>query len=91
VQQEQSIIEYEHCTAAPREPWKKGKVVGQQSRFKLREVWAIRVRLQSAGRRYELALSNLAIDSELRACGLVTLNFRDVCYDTNVTLRAIVM
>jgi hypothetical protein len=29
-----------------REPWNKGKLVGQKAPFKLKEIWAIRVRLQ---------------------------------------------
>jgi hypothetical protein len=32
------------------EPWNKGKIVGQKAPFKLKEVWAIRIRLQLAGR-----------------------------------------
>jgi len=51
-------------TARP--PWNKGKIVGQKAPFKLKEIWAIRVRLQLASRRRELALFNLAIDSKLR-------------------------
>ena len=37
--------------AAPRhEPWNKGKLVGQKAPLKLKEIWAIRVRLQLAER-----------------------------------------
>jgi hypothetical protein len=53
--------------------WNKGKLVGQKAPFKLKEIWAIRIRLQLAGRRRELALFNLAIDSKLRAGDLVKL------------------
>ena len=52
-----------------RVPWNKGKLVGQKAPFKLKEIWAIRVRLQIASRCRELALFNLAVDSKLRACG----------------------
>ena len=31
-----------------REPWNKGKLVGQKTPFKLKEIWAIRIRLQIA-------------------------------------------
>jgi hypothetical protein len=65
---------------SPREPWNKGKLVGQKAPFKLKEIWAIRVRLQLAKRQRELALFNLAIDSKLRACDLVKLRVRDVCH-----------
>jgi hypothetical protein len=74
-----------------REPWSKGKLVGQKAPFKLKEIWAIRVRLQLAGRRRELALFNLAIDSKLRACDLVKLRVRDVCHGTSMASRAIVL
>jgi hypothetical protein len=31
-------------TSTTREPWNKGKLVGQKTPFKLKEIWAIRVR-----------------------------------------------
>jgi hypothetical protein len=74
-----------------REPWNKGKLVGQKAPFKLKEIWAIRIRLQLAQRKRELALFNLAIDSKLRACDLVKLRVRDVCHADRVSARAIVM
>ena len=66
-------MESPKSNAAVRPPWNKGKLVGQKAPFKLKEIWAIRVRLQLADRRRELALFNLAIDSKLRACDLVQL------------------
>ena len=71
-----------------REPWNKGKLVGQKTPFKLKEIWAIRIRLQMASRCRELALFNLAIDSKLRACDLVQLRVRDVCHDQIMASRA---
>jgi site-specific recombinase XerD len=76
---------------AHREPWNKGKLVGQKAPLKLKEIWAFRVRLQLANRRRELALFNLAIDSKLRACDLVKLRVRDVCHGQNMASRAIVL
>ena len=35
---------------AYREPWNKGKIVGQKAPFKLKDIWALRVRLQMEGR-----------------------------------------
>ncbi len=84
-------MDHAHCKATPREPWNKGTLVGQKAPFKLKEIWAIRVRLQLAGRRRELALFNLAIDSKLRACDLVQLRVRDVCHGASVASRAIVL
>jgi hypothetical protein len=52
-------------------PWNKGKLVGQKTPLKLKEIWVIRVRLQVFGRRRELALFDLGIDSKLRACDLL--------------------
>lgn len=72
-------------------PWNKGKLVGQKAPLKLKEIWAIRVRLQMAHRVRELALFDLAIDSKLRACDLVKLRVRDVAHGERVSARAIVM
>ena len=56
-----------------REPWNKGKLVGQKSPLRLKDIWAIRIRLQLARQTRELALFNLAVDSKLRSCDLVKL------------------
>jgi hypothetical protein len=50
---------------------RKGKLLGQKPPLKPKEVWAIRIRLQLQGKRRDLALFNLAIDSKLRSCDLV--------------------
>lgn len=54
-------------------PWKKGKIVGQKAPLKLKDIWAIRIRLQLGNRVRELALFDLGLDSKLRACDLVRL------------------
>ena len=74
-----------------REPWNKGKLVGQKSPLKLKDIWAIRVRLQLSNNIRNLALFNLAIDSKLRACDLVKLKVRDIAHGEHVATRAIVM
>jgi integrase len=74
-----------------REPWNKGKLVGQKSPLKLKDVWAIRVRLQLSNTPRNLALFNLALDSKLRACDLVALRVRDVSHGALIAVRAIVM
>ena len=76
---------------ASRGPWNKGKIVGQKAPFKLKDIWALRVRLQMQGRVRELALFNLGIDSKLRGCDLVALRVRDVCHGDQMASRAIVM
>ena len=60
-------------------PWNKGRLIGQKRPLKPKDVWAIRVRLQLEGRKRDLALFNLAIDSKLRGCDLVSLLVDDVC------------
>ena len=72
-------------------PWNKGKLVGQKPPLKLREIWAIRIRLQLAERTRDLALFNLAIDSKLRACDLVRTRVRDVAQGDQVAHRAIIL
>ena len=74
-----------------RVPWNKGKLTGQKPPLKLKEIWAIRTRLQLDRRIRELALFNLAIDSKLRGCDLVSLRVRDVAHGSLVAPRAIVM
>jgi integrase len=74
-----------------RDPWNKGKLVGQKAPLKLRDIWAIRVRLELADRKRELALFNLALDSKLRGCDLVQLRVRDVAHGDRIAARAIVM
>jgi hypothetical protein len=36
-------------------PWNEGKLIGQKAPFKLKEIWAIRVRLQIYSQTWELA------------------------------------
>ncbi len=74
-----------------RVPWNKGKPIGQKAPLKLREIWAIRVRLQMCKDPRALALFNLAIDSKLRGCDLVRLAVRDVCIGSKIASRAMVV
>jgi integrase len=76
---------------SPKVPWNKGKIVGQKTPLKLKDIWAIRVRLQLNHRTRELALFDLGLDSKLRACDLVNLRVKDVCHGDRVSTRAIVL
>ena len=78
-------------TASRSIPWNKGRLVGQKLPLKLKEIWAIRIRLQIAERSRDLALFNLAIDSKLRGCDLVSLKVKDVAQGGSIFHRAIVM
>ncbi|NVJ97887.1 MAG: tyrosine-type recombinase/integrase [Alphaproteobacteria bacterium] len=73
------------------QPWNKGKLIGQKPPLKLKEIWAIRIRLQMKAAVRDLALFNLAIDSKLRACDLVKLKVSDVCDGSEVKHRALVL
>ena len=72
-------------------PWNKGKIVGQKSPLKLKDMWANRIRLQLGHRTRELALFDLGLDSKLRACDLVRLRVRDICHGDRISTRAIVV
>jgi integrase len=73
-------VQYRGTKASPRSP-----------PLKLKEIWAIRIRLQLDHRARELALFNLAIDSKLRGCDLVGLRVHDVVQGSHFAARAIVM
>src|SRR5438046_2304147 len=59
-------------------PWNKGKLTGTKPPLRLKHVWSIRTQLQVEGRTRDLAMFNLAIDSKLRGCDVVTLKVEDV-------------
>lgn len=72
-------------------PWNKGRLTGQKPPLKLKEIWAIRIRLQMKNRIRDLALFNLAIDSKLRACDLVSLRVCDVLHGESIVQRATIL
>ena len=71
-----------------RDPRNKGRMTGQKRPLKPKDIWTIRVRLQPEGRKRDLALLNLAIDSKLRGCDLVRLRVDDVFAGGRVRDRA---
>ena len=72
-------------------PWNRGRLIGQKPPLKLREVWAIRIRLQIQERLRDLAMFNLGIDSKLRGCDLVALRVDDVLLGGRVRPRATIL
>jgi integrase len=72
-------------------PWNKGRLVGQKAPLRLKDMWAIRVRLQIGHRTRELAVFSLAIDSKLGSCELMRLRVRNVCHGNVVASRTIAM
>ncbi len=65
-----------------REPWNKGKLVGQKPPLKPKDIWAIRIYLQNEQQIRDLAMFNLAIDSKLRGCDLVNLKVSERMYSS---------
>lgn len=78
-------------SAEKRQPWNKGRLIGQRPPLRLKDIWAIRIRLQLTERPRDLALFNLAIDSKLRGCDLVNLRVCDVALGGRVLSRANVL
>ena len=60
------------------QPWNKGKLIGTKPPLRSKHVWSIRTKLQIEGRKRDLALFNLAIDSKLRGCDVVAIRVEDI-------------
>ena len=84
-------LKMDQLTVSTKLSWNRNRLVGQKAPFKLHEIWAIRFRLQSASRIRDLALFNLAIDSKLRGCDLVSLRVRDVASCDGVMDRTMII
>ena len=63
---------------ARRLPWNKGKLVGAKPPLRPSHVWSIPAEPQIEGKKRDLALFNLAIDSKLRGCDVVAMRVDDV-------------
>lgn len=74
-----------------KEPWNKGKLIGQKLPLKLKEIWAIRIRLEMSNQVRALAIFNLAIDSKLRACDLVAMKVKDISTGSHILKRASIL
>jgi hypothetical protein len=78
-------------TALKRVPRNKGKLVAQKAPRKANEILAIRLDLQHRHDLRQLAMFNIAFDSKLRGCDLVSLRVGDVCHRGLVIRRASVV
>jgi len=74
-----------------RRAWNKGRLVGQKRPLLPKQVWAVRARLELAGNLRDLALFNVAIDSKLRGCDLVSLKVTDLVRDDRIRERVSVV
>ena len=77
-------------TFSEHRPWNKGKLIGQKPPLQPKHVWAIRSRLQLGNKKRDLALFNVAIDSKLRGCDVVSLRVADIAPHGYAVDRAIV-
>ena len=66
----------------------KGKLIGQKSPLTPPQIWAIRVRLELADNKRDLAMFNLALDSKLRGCDLMKLRVADIQTGYEIRSRA---
>ena len=73
-----------------RQPWNKGIFLGAKSPLRSKHVWSIRTKLQIEGRRRDLALFNLALDSKLRGCDVVSIRVEDIAPRGYTVVRATV-
>ncbi len=76
--------------AAKTAPWNKGKLTGAKRPLRPNQVWTIRTKLQIEGRARDLAMFNLAIDSKLRGCDVVSLRVEDIAPNGRAVERATV-
>jgi hypothetical protein len=60
---DETIMLDKNQRAAASNPWNKGRLIGQKRPLKPKDVWSIGVRLQLGHRARDLAMFNLAIDS----------------------------
>jgi len=74
-----------------RTSWNKGKLVGQKPPFKPKDIWAIRIYLQNTHAIRDIAMFNLAIDSKLRGCDLVSLRVHDIAHGSQILSRAMII
>ena len=66
-------------TTSPRPvPWNRGKLIGAKPPLRPKHIWSVRMKLQVEGLTRDLALFNLAIDSKLRGCDVVSIKVEDV-------------
>jgi integrase len=71
--------------------WSGYQVIGPKLPLKLKEIWAVRIRLQMANRVRDLALFDLGLDSKLRGCDLVKLRISDVTIGRSIRSRCMVV
>jgi hypothetical protein len=59
-------------------PWNKGNLICSKPPLRTKDVWSIRTHFKVERRNRDLAMFNLAIDSKVRGCDVVSLTVEDV-------------
>jgi site-specific recombinase XerC len=67
------------------------QVIGPKLPLRLKEIWAVRIRLQMANIVRDLTLFDLGLDSKLRGCDLVKLRIGDVAIGRSIRSRCMVV
>jgi integrase len=65
-------------------------VLVKRKHSNLKKIWRIRIRLEIEKQLEQLVLFNLAIDSKLRSCDLISLKVRDISSSSLVQSRAMI-
>ena len=71
--------------------WNAGKKVGTKRPLTQKQIWAVRFFLDRERRIRDRTLFDLAIDSKLRGCDLVSIKIRDLVSGPEIRTRAIVV
>ena len=71
--------------------WNIGSIVGQKRPVQISHIWRNQIRLELEGKRRDLALSNMTLDSKLRDSDLVKRKVSDVADGSLVSSRATVL
>src|SRR3954464_15387029 len=74
-----------------RRAWNAGRKLGAKRALKPQQVWAIRFWLDREGRLRDRAMFDLAIDSKLRGCDIVSIRIGDLISGGRARARAIVV
>ena len=77
--------------ASDRRAWNVGRQVAAKPALKPRQVWAIRFFLDQHRRLRDRTLFDLAIDSKLRGCDMVSIKIGDLVIGGQIRARAIVV
>jgi integrase len=88
--QEIAMFNVEH-TPTPIKSWNTGRIIGPKAPLKAKHISVVRTRLTIDHRIPDLALFNLAIDSELRGCDLMKLRLNDVISGMAIRTRTTVI